>query len=146
MKPCCFCSKNSQNKNISIEKKKKALFQLNQSRENIWADLIIYSIETYFGRYDSVMRHSRGHSVTMYKILRDVETGSGIPQWKIQAYFAVISLNYSLLWRNSLHAVWSWIFRCSLETPNITIILSKCVSCFFQYPRAMVLSQGFTSW
>lgn len=79
--------------------RKKSLFQQNQSRENIWANLMTNNIEIYFGGLDSVMRWSRGSSVTIQKILRDVEIGSGILQWKFRHIF---------LW-------FHWIIHCSWE-------------------------------
>lgn len=79
--------------------RKKSLFQQNQSRENIWANLMTNNIEIYFGGLDSVMRWSRGSSVTIHKILRDIEIGSGILQWKFRHIF---------LW-------FHWIIHCSWE-------------------------------
>lgn len=57
-----------------------SVFQQNSSRENVWPDLIINNIKTYAGVFDSKMRQSRGSSITIYKMSRDVDIGSGILQ------------------------------------------------------------------
>lgn len=79
--------------------KNKSLFQQNESRENVWADLMIDCIEIYLGVSDYVMRWSRGSSVTIHKISRDVDTRSGILQWRLRPTF---------LW-------FHWIIHCSWE-------------------------------